>query len=207
MRFDWKSIRLVTLSVVAALRRLAVSDPRVKLVERPVREPDVRAADVVIEGCGDPATVEKIHDWCLRHRRPLNAMDSPAHCDFYVTSFFARGPLLISIASGGFAPALTAVLRRRLEQAVGPGWQTAACLMAAARLRLPSGPGRRDLMRAIAKNPEWLALIDRNDRAGMIDFLDRTIAAGHPSFYDGRKNHVADQANRPCGTAGRRRCR
>jgi precorrin-2 dehydrogenase/sirohydrochlorin ferrochelatase len=164
LRFDWASITLVTLAVRPALRRLAVRDARVRLVERPVRESDVRAADVVIEGCGDPRVVERLSAWCRRHRRLLNAMDSPPHCDFHGTSFFARGPLLVSIASGGHAPALSAALRRRLEAAVGPGWQTAACLMAAARGRLPSGPARRALMKALAADADLMDAIARNDR-------------------------------------------
>lgn len=164
MRFDWAAIVLVTLAIRPALRRLAARDARVRLVARPVRESDVCAADVVIEGCGDPCVVERLSTWCRRHRRLLNAMDSPPHCDFHGTSFFARGPLLVSIASGGHAPALSAALRRRIEAAVGPGWQTAACLMAAARGGLDPGAPRRALMKAIAADATLHCHIARNSR-------------------------------------------
>lgn len=164
LRFDWASITLVTLAVRPALRRLAARDDRVRLVERPVRESDVRAVDFVIEGCGDPGVVERLSAWCRRHRRLLNAMDAPPHCDFHCTSFFARGPLVVSIASGGHTPALSAALRRRLEAAVGPGWQTAACHMSAARGCLPPGPARRALMKALAADDRLMDAIARNDR-------------------------------------------
>ncbi|MBM4154637.1 MAG: hypothetical protein FJ221_06360 [Lentisphaerae bacterium] len=186
LRFDWASITLVTLAVRAPLRRIASRDARVRLVERPVREADVRAADVVIEGCGDPGVVERLSAWCRRHRRLLNAMDSPPHCDFHGVSFFARGPLLVSVASGGHAPALSAVLRRRLEAAVGPGWQTAACLMAAARGRLPSGPVRRSRMKALAADADLMAAIARNDRRAI-----RALLAGPRSPFATRKRRPA----------------
>lgn len=181
LRFDWATITLVTLAVRPALRRLAVRDARVRLVERPVRESDVRAADVVIEGCGDPRVVERLSAWCRRHRRLLNAMDSLPHCDFHCTSFFARGPLLVSIASGGRAPALSAALRRRLEAAVGPGWQTAACLMAEARGRLGPGPARRALMKAIAADAGLMYAIARNDRRAIRARL-ATLREGSTGF-------------------------
>ncbi|MBU4459009.1 MAG: bifunctional precorrin-2 dehydrogenase/sirohydrochlorin ferrochelatase [Verrucomicrobia bacterium] len=180
LRFDWASIVLVTLAVRPALRRQAARDTRVRLVERPVCESDVRAADVVMEGCGDPRVVARLSAWCRRHRRLLNAMDSPPHCDFHVTSFFARGPLLVSIASGGHAPALSAALRRRLESAVGPGWQTAACLMADARGGRSPGAARRALMKAIAADPGLQTHIARNDRRAIRSRVAE-IAARVPS--------------------------
>lgn len=176
LRFDWASIVLVTLAVRPASRRMAARDARVRLVERPVRESDVRAADVVMEGCGIPRVAERLSAWCRRHRRTLNAMDSPAQCDFHCASFFARGPLLVSVASGGHAPALSAALRRRLEIAVGPGWQTAACLMAAARGGLDSGADRRALMKAIADDDALHSHIARNDRRAIRSRIARLMA-------------------------------
>ncbi|OQW96195.1 MAG: hypothetical protein BWK77_05950 [Verrucomicrobia bacterium A1] len=113
------------------------------------------------------------------------AMGAPPHCDFHCTSFFARGPLVVSIASGGHTPALSAALRRRLEAAVGSGWQTAACRMAEARGRLGPGPARRALMKAITADAGLMDALARNDHRAIRARIVRL--AGRPG--GARRNH------------------
>ena len=54
-----------------------------------------------------------------------NAVDDPAHCDFFYPAIVRRGPLQIAISTAGLSPALAQRLRRQLERQFGPeygGW-------------------------------------------------------------------------------------
>ena len=48
----------------------------------------------------------------------VNVADRPELCDFIFPSVIVRGDVSIAIATGGKAPALSALLRRRIEEAL-----------------------------------------------------------------------------------------
>lgn len=169
--FDWAQVTVVAGELHAAWREAAAGDPRFAFHERPPAEADVVAADLVIKDCPTRAATCRVVDWCRAHRVPLNSIDKPDQCDLYYASFFTRGPLLISILSGGHAPALTSVFRRWLERKVGPGWLLAACLMAELRRRLPGGQARMDLLKRVARDEKLLALIEASDEGGIRSYF------------------------------------
>ena len=170
--YDWKAIRVVAPHIDPAWQEAAAGDERFDFRAGSPAETDVQEADLVIEDCGDRAAAEILSGWCRSRRIPLNALDKPGLCDWYALSTFARGPLLLALSSGGHAPALVAVLRPWLEKTVGPGWQTAACLMAELRGRLPGGQARMDLLKKMARDPRFLALIEQDDREGMRTYIE-----------------------------------
>jgi precorrin-2 dehydrogenase/sirohydrochlorin ferrochelatase len=49
-----------------------------------------------------------------------NAVDAPAHCDFYYPAIVRRGDLQIAISTAGKSPALAQRLRKDLEAQFGP---------------------------------------------------------------------------------------
>ncbi len=49
---------------------------------------------------------------------PINTADRPELCDFFFPSLIVRGDVSLGIATNGKAPALTALLRRRIEEAL-----------------------------------------------------------------------------------------
>lgn len=170
--FDWARIRMVLLKPDPAIAKLAASDARVEVAERAASEDDVAWAHLVIEDSGSRAIAEQLDTWCATHHVPLNAMDKPDLCDLYYTSLLFRDPLVIAISSGGDAPALSSLLRKTLEQKIGPGWAMAAKAIAEARKNLPSGQGRMDLLKKIARHERLPALIEHNDEAGLKQLLD-----------------------------------
>ncbi len=167
IQFDWAGIRMLLPKPDEAISALARADARVELVARAATEDDVAWAHLVIEDSGSRAIAELLDQWCASHRVPLNAMDKPELCDLYYTSLLFRDPLVIAISSGGDAPALSSALRRHLDKNVGPGWATAARILAEARRQLPSGQVRFDLLRKLARDPQFLDLVLLNDEAGM----------------------------------------
>lgn len=63
---------------------------------------------------------------------PVNVADQPELCDFRFPSLIVRGDVSVGIATDGKAPALSAVLRERIEEAL-PEDLDAVCLQAAER--------------------------------------------------------------------------
>ena len=80
---------------------------------------------MVVKDTGGFGENETVTAWCREHGKLLNCVDAPENCDLYYMSLIFRGPLVVGITSGGDAPALSAALRRHLEETLGPGWAEA----------------------------------------------------------------------------------
>lgn len=173
--FDWQQIDVVMPTADAALRATVSGDARFVWSEREPVEDDVRNANFVIRDTPDARIAQNVHDWCRLHKVPLNATDDPPACDVFYTSLIVRPPLAISISTGGESPALAAALRRWLEPKIGPGWTTAAQLLADLRRDLPPGHDRRNLLRSLGHNLRLLECIETNDEAGMRDQINQSL--------------------------------
>lgn len=165
--FDWLAISVVVARSTPALRAFARQDLRVALHERPVLAEDIAQADFVLEDSGSVDDALRIRAWCDEYHKPLNACDKPDLCDAYYMSLVLMGPLCLGISSGGDAPAVTAALRRWMEEHLSPGWATAARVMGELRGSLPSGQPRIDLIKNIARHDTFLGLVENNDEDGL----------------------------------------
>lgn len=82
---------------------------------------------------------------------PVNVSDRPELCDFRFPSLITRSDLSIGIATDGRAPALAALLRERIEQALPEDLEsillTAAALTAELRKTIPDQHERARILR------------------------------------------------------------
>lgn len=82
---------------------------------------------------------------------PVNVADRPELCDFRFPSLITRGDLSIGIATNGKAPALGALLRTRIDNALPDDLEslldTAAALTAALRQTIPDQHERARILR------------------------------------------------------------
>lgn len=176
LTFDWAVITVCTPPGLPPLCKDCCRDPRVTTRNTLPTEEDVAAADLVIEATfNGEEFAGQLADWCRKRGKPLNAMDKLPHCDFYYTAFLERGPLLLALVSGGEAPALTARLKRELDEQLGPGWTLAARLFAETRARLPAGPARSGGLKKLASSPELLDFVRLNDEPAMRKWIDAAI--------------------------------
>ena len=85
----------------------------------------------------------------------VNVADRPELCDFIFPSVIVRGDVSIAIATGGKAPALSALLRRRIEDALPEDLEaileTAAELTRELRKTIPDPNERGKAIRARLK--------------------------------------------------------
>lgn len=170
--FDWERIVFVEAAPVPRVRELAALDERVDLRERDVEEADVEGADLVIENTMDDDLARRVAAWCRARRIPFNSMDKLEWCDLYYSALIQRGPLLVSVTSGGESPALAALLRRLIEKHMGPGWCNASLLMAETRRNLPRSAARMRMLKAISEDEGFLNCLANNDIEGMRKHLD-----------------------------------
>ena len=66
----------------------------------------------------------------------VNVADRPELCDFIFPSLIVRGDVSVGIATGGKAPALSALLRRRIEQALPEDLEAITALAAELTIQL-----------------------------------------------------------------------
>jgi len=83
---------------------------------------DVDGAFLVIAATSSSIVNQAVFRACNAGGVLCNAVDDPAHCDFFYPAVVRRGPLQIAISTNGQSPALAARLRRELEKQFGPEW-------------------------------------------------------------------------------------
>jgi precorrin-2 dehydrogenase/sirohydrochlorin ferrochelatase len=143
-----------TLHVIASrpgdgLRSLAAAGALV-LEERPYAEGDTEGYALVFVATSDRGVSRRVACETQARGQLLNASDEPQLCDFTLPSVGRRGPITLAVSTSGVAPALAALLRRRLERSIASADLRAAHTSAWLRTRMPRGPKRTHLLKRIA---------------------------------------------------------
>jgi siroheme synthase-like protein len=130
--------------------------------ERGFEDSDLQGKSLVIAATDDSELNARIAQICCQQGIPVNVVDNPGLSTFFVPAVIRRGPLSISISSGGGSPMLARRIREDLEQQFGPAFEEIAALLGEMRRRiqerLPDGDECRQSWEAIV-TPELLALL------------------------------------------------
>jgi len=110
---------VVSPDAVPAIRALARRD-KIQLRERRFRATDCAGTFLMFAATASAETNRSIVRLAKEKSILVNVADSPADCDFIVPALGERGPLTISIATEGLAPALSRRIRMDLERSFGP---------------------------------------------------------------------------------------
>lgn len=73
-------------------------------------------ADIVVAATNDYITNKEISIECRNRHIPVNVVDTPELCSFFVPAVVCSGDLVIGISTGGKSPALSSKIRKELEQ-------------------------------------------------------------------------------------------
>jgi siroheme synthase-like protein len=109
---------------------------RVTVIGRPHEDGDLAGAFLAVAATGDAAENIRIHAEAEREGVLLNAVDDPARCHFAVPAVLRRGDLVVTVATGGRAPAYARRLREELARFVGPEHGTLVDLIGDVRAEL-----------------------------------------------------------------------
>ncbi len=116
----------------------------------PPDEGALEAARLVFGAGLDAAEGEALAAAARARRIPVNIEDVPHLCDVHVPALVRRGDLLLTVSTGGGAPAMAAALRAWLDQRFGPEWEAHLEALAEQRLALRSaGASPPEVMRAL----------------------------------------------------------
>ena len=91
---------------------------RVTMVQKRFDESDLEGADVVFAATNDHALNMKIAALCKCRDLPVNVVDDPDACTFYMPSLVKRGQVTVSITTGGSSPAYAKLLRQQIEDLI-----------------------------------------------------------------------------------------
>lgn len=89
---------------------------KVDLINDNFKEEYIDNFDIVVAATDDKEVNEEIACICRKKSKLINVVDSRDLSDFTVSSYVKRGDLLIGISTGGKIPALSAKIRRDLEE-------------------------------------------------------------------------------------------
>jgi precorrin-2 dehydrogenase/sirohydrochlorin ferrochelatase len=108
----------------------------VTLVQREYATGDIDTFRLVITATGNTAVDQLIYDECEDKGIWINSADDPERCAFTLPAAFRRGPLMITVSTGGASPALASWMRSHLELAIGPEYEEVVSRLAVERARV-----------------------------------------------------------------------
>jgi siroheme synthase-like protein len=81
---------------------------------------DLEGIFLVVVATSSRQLNERVSQEAARRRVLCNAVDDPAHCDFYYGAVVRRGPFQIAISTSGCSPALAQRLKSEIAKQFGP---------------------------------------------------------------------------------------
>ena len=108
-------VTLVAPDIRAEIHELAMQHPSVTLVEALYNPDFLVGNDLVIVGTNDKAVNRQIQADCKARKILVNVADTPALCDFYLSSVVKKGDLKIAISTNGKSPTFAKRFREVLE--------------------------------------------------------------------------------------------
>ena len=150
-------IRLVAPGATAEIRRLAEAG-RIEWFDRVFEADVLDGAALVVAATGDVRVNRRVADAAHERNLLVNAVDDPGRCDYYIPAVARRGPMHLTVCTGGAAPAFAAVLRDEIERGLPDNLTIWVEMLAEARGRLrdryPDDARRRHReARALATSP------------------------------------------------------
>jgi uroporphyrin-III C-methyltransferase/precorrin-2 dehydrogenase/sirohydrochlorin ferrochelatase len=146
----------------------------VTLLERAFEAADLDGAALVFVADRGPDGEAAARQTRARHM-PLNVVDSPDECDFYVPSIIDRAPLTVAVSTEGDAPVLARLVRAKIESMLSPDLGPLARMAGSLRERvaklLSKKQARRfyeELVSGDAVDAEQLLEAHAVDEAGVV---------------------------------------
>ncbi len=185
------TVTVISPSFTEGLQELARRG-ELALVEKPYSCGDLEGAFLAIAATEDAAVHAAVFAEATERGVLLNAVDDIAHCHFAYPAVVRRGDLMVTISTGGKAPALAKRLRRTLARQFGPEYE--ALVQILGEVREAVLPSRESDFATWAAR--WQQALD-HDLLGLIEAGRSQEAAGIVSdFLTGAG---APRISPPCG--------
>ena len=136
------------------------ADGSVRIERRPYASPEAAQHRLVIAATSDRAVNRQVFMDADAAGVWVNSADDPDNCSVTLPARVRRGPVLVTVATGGHSPALSTWLRRRFEAEFGPEYDELVELLSA----------ERESIKAQGRSTEGLAWQEALD-GGLLDLL------------------------------------
>ncbi|MCE7065552.1 bifunctional precorrin-2 dehydrogenase/sirohydrochlorin ferrochelatase [Dyadobacter sp. CY326] len=118
-------VTLVSPDIRQEIRDIASQNSRISLIERKFEDTDLLAKDIVIVATNDKEENIRIASIARAKNILTNVADTPAICDFYLSSVVRKGNLKVAISTNGMSPTLAKRLKEVLGEALPDNLETA----------------------------------------------------------------------------------
>ncbi|MBI1845187.1 MAG: bifunctional precorrin-2 dehydrogenase/sirohydrochlorin ferrochelatase [Actinobacteria bacterium] len=108
----------------------------ITLQERPYRSGEVAGYRLVVAATDDRAVNRQVYLDGEAAGVWVNSADNPENCAFTLPAVVRRGPIMLTVSTGGHSPAMSSWLRGRLSDELGPEYLTLLDLLAERREEL-----------------------------------------------------------------------
>ena len=128
--------------------------------ERPYQAGEAAAYRLVMTATGTPDVDALVFTDGEAAGVWVNSADDPAHCSVTLPAVVRRGPVVLTVSTGGHSPALAVWLKERLATQVGPEYEVLAGLLSE----------ERDAVQAAGRSTEdldWQSALDSD----MLDLI------------------------------------
>jgi precorrin-2 dehydrogenase/sirohydrochlorin ferrochelatase len=139
-------VTVVSPTLTTGLAALASAE-EIRHVRRRFRRGDLAGAALAFVATDDPRVNAAVAREGRRESVWVNAADDPEDCDFHLPAVVRRGPLVVSVATGGTSPALARAVREEIERLLVPEYAALADAVAEVRRELRGRGVRPDATR------------------------------------------------------------
>ena len=105
------AIQLVAPAISNDIKELVLQHRNITLVEKKYDSNDLDGVDLVIVAVNDMRVSEQVQADARNKRLLVNVADTPALCDFYLSSVVTKGNLKIAISTNGKSPTIAKRLK------------------------------------------------------------------------------------------------
>jgi siroheme synthase-like protein len=138
----------------------AIEAAGVQVERRPYRAGEAGDYRLVIAATDDPQLNRRVYADAEASGVWVNSADDPENCSFTLPAILRRGPITVTVSTGGHSPALASWLRDQMGDEVGPEYEILLGLLAE----------RREALRSEGTPTEGMSWQDALD-SGMLDLV------------------------------------
>jgi len=146
--------------------RALVDKGSARWIEGPFTPQAMDGATLVIAATNVDVVNREVSRMAAERGIPVNVVDQPELCSFFVPSVARRGGLVIAISTSGKSPAVAKRLRKKFEKDFGPEWAVYLEMMGRARERAMAASGgqkRREEMLNRLADSDLFDLVKNGD--------------------------------------------
>jgi len=129
------NITVISPKVAPQLQQLQ-TDGQIRWLKRPYQPGDLTGAFLVIAATNNAGVNQQVLTEAQQRGCLINVVDNPDDSNFVDSATVRRGPITLTVSTGGASPALARWLREQLENFIGPEYGELAALLAELRPEL-----------------------------------------------------------------------